>query len=722
MKERQKAEPKFSFLFGGEGHDFYRWSMYCTFFSMPVGLPMPAGMYPPHVVLAQQQQQQQQQQQHYMLQQSQQQQQPQQQPPRAAPSHPPATAAPSAASLLPAEIQEGFAQVLAGLTGSKDSIKTSQHWFMNNVAHADGLAQVIAQRMVALPEYDKQLHLVYLANDILFKSLAHRPAGSPPSQDAIASAFQPVIGAMLSSAYTRGARTGESLARLSKILAFWSEKVVFSAPTSRRSRRPSRAPTTLSLRCRAPWRALPLSRRATAGRNQTQLQAVETWWLGTSELTAHPNSHPQQQPMPWQQQQQQQQQQHYQQPQPFPTMHQPPFMQPPGPQQPYGAPPPFQPPHNPYPGMPMPPQLQQQQQQAPWGAPPPSNLQMHQQQQGGMPIPPPQHPHAQGGQYPGNNMPQQQQQQQPGWYPPPPGAAGAPNPSVQQSNPSAQSPHMQAQHQGMPPPTQMLGSHQQQQQQQQQQHAMQQQQLQLQLQLIQQQHQGHQPHPMQTILQQQQQQQQQLPNGGPSHVQQQQQQPEGEPPVSSFTFPPGLLPQLVKDKARSELPYHPLDVVDIERAGLPPPPEKDPYLKSRLDRFYTELKDYRPGMNRADLEDQQRLSGRGVGGEDKPREEVTHGRRRRFEVPNEAGQYSDGSFGNASTALQYAGLGVHSAYSSKDGKQQADNAGASAGLGGGSAAGAPTKMDSDMYDSYRKQRSTSYHDVIFQGAAGFRRR
>lgn len=42
--------------------------------------------------------------------------------------------------------------------------------------------------------------------------------------------------------------------------------------------------------------------------------------------------------------------------------------------------------------------------------------------------------------------------------------------------------------------------------------------------------------------------------------------------------------------------------------GLPPPPEKDPYLKSRLDRFYSELKDYRPGMNRADLEEQQRLS------------------------------------------------------------------------------------------------------------------
>jgi len=38
-------------------------------------------------------------------------------------------------------------------------------------------------------------------------------------------------------------------------------------------------------------------------------------------------------------------------------------------------------------------------------------------------------------------------------------------------------------------------------------------------------------------------------------------------------------------------------------AGLPPPPEKDDYLASRCERFFAEMRDYRPGLTRADVED-----------------------------------------------------------------------------------------------------------------------
>lgn len=52
----------------------------------------------------------------------------------------------------------------------QDSIKSSQSWFMACAAYAPGLVRLMAQRLVNLQEFDKQLHLIYLANDILFKA------------------------------------------------------------------------------------------------------------------------------------------------------------------------------------------------------------------------------------------------------------------------------------------------------------------------------------------------------------------------------------------------------------------------------------------------------------------------------------------------------------------------------------------------------------------------
>jgi hypothetical protein len=77
------------------------------------------------------------------------------------------------------------------------------------------------------------------------------------------------------------------------------------------------------------------------------------------------------------------------------------------------------------------------------------------------------------------------------------------------------------------------------------------------------------------------------PGGGP-HQQQQQHhavaaavkldEPQG---VSSFNFPPGLIPQLVKEKSKWAEAYAPIPADEIERAGLPPMPEKDSYLSHR---------------------------------------------------------------------------------------------------------------------------------------------
>jgi hypothetical protein len=77
---------------------------------------------------------------------------------------------------------------------------------------------------------------------------------------------------------------------------------------------------------------------------------------------------------------------------------------------------------------------------------------------------------------------------------------------------------------------------------------------------------------------------------GEQQPQQQQQQLELiNEPVSSFNFPPGLIPQLVRDKSKWSEPYAAIDPIEVEKAGLPPPPEKDAYLKSRLEKFMLEV-------------------------------------------------------------------------------------------------------------------------------------
>ena len=62
-----------------------------------------------------------------------------------------------------------------------------------------------------------------------------------------------------------------------------------------------------------------------------------------------------------------------------------------------------------------------------------------------------------------------------------------------------------------------------------------------------------------------------------------------KPQKDPMSFPPGLIPQLVAEKLKTDPPYSPLSPLDIDRAGLPPSSEPDSYLKSRIDRFYAEL-------------------------------------------------------------------------------------------------------------------------------------
>ena len=55
-------------------------------------------------------------------------------------------------------------------------------------------------------------------------------------------------------------------------------------------------------------------------------------------------------------------------------------------------------------------------------------------------------------------------------------------------------------------------------------------------------------------------------------------------------------------------------MLPIACSGLPPPPERDAYLRSRLEQFYAEIKDYRPGTIRTQMEETGKEHSRWGGG------------------------------------------------------------------------------------------------------------
>ncbi|CAL5355704.1 unnamed protein product [Camellia sinensis] len=73
------------------------------------------------------------------------------------------------------------------------------------------------------------MHIIYLANDILFDSLQRRI--NPHELDNEALAFKPVLGSMLARIYHNPQNKEENQSRLQKILQFWASKEVYDHVT-----------------------------------------------------------------------------------------------------------------------------------------------------------------------------------------------------------------------------------------------------------------------------------------------------------------------------------------------------------------------------------------------------------------------------------------------------------------------------------------------------------
>ena len=54
----------------------------------------------------------------------------------------------------------------------QQSIKDSKEWFMAHADLAHGLAAKMALHQARLPSYEQQIHVIYLANDVLLKRWA----------------------------------------------------------------------------------------------------------------------------------------------------------------------------------------------------------------------------------------------------------------------------------------------------------------------------------------------------------------------------------------------------------------------------------------------------------------------------------------------------------------------------------------------------------------------
>ncbi|MBA0777886.1 hypothetical protein Gotri_005847 [Gossypium trilobum] len=126
---------------------------------------------------------------------------------------------------LPSDVAMELTNVLNNLNGTKESIKSAKIWFMQRSPFAPALAEALRDRVFALDDSERQLHVIYLANDILFDSLQRRV--NPRDLDNEALAFKPVLGSMLARIY-HNPQNEENRSRLQKILQFWASKEVYN--------------------------------------------------------------------------------------------------------------------------------------------------------------------------------------------------------------------------------------------------------------------------------------------------------------------------------------------------------------------------------------------------------------------------------------------------------------------------------------------------------------
>lgn len=176
IREKQQDNPEYSFLFGGEGHGYYRYKLWLSTrppggsFNSPFPPPPSSSMHlmrsplnpmingPPMITSGPQMHQP-----PYFYEQQ----------------HPQFYGRPDfdqaskpfkgLSGPLPSDVAMELNNVLISLNGTKESIKGAKFWFMQRSVFAPALAEALRDRVFAVDDSERQLHIIYLANDILFE-------------------------------------------------------------------------------------------------------------------------------------------------------------------------------------------------------------------------------------------------------------------------------------------------------------------------------------------------------------------------------------------------------------------------------------------------------------------------------------------------------------------------------------------------------------------------
>ncbi|GAV71153.1 Surp domain-containing protein [Cephalotus follicularis] len=253
VRGKEKDNPAYSFLFGGEGHDYYRYKLWLSTHSPggPFNSPFPSSSIsmmhpppnpmmnpsliaspmnpaaigasasilggphmhqPPFPPFYDQKQQHHQHPQPFML--------------HGRPDYDqPSKSFKGLSGPLPSDVALELSNVLNSLSGTKESIKGAKVWFMQRSPFAPALAEALRDRIFSLDDSERQLHIIYLANDILFDRI------NPHDLDNEALAFKSVLGSMLSRIYHNPQNKEENQSRLQKIIQFWASKEVYDQET-----------------------------------------------------------------------------------------------------------------------------------------------------------------------------------------------------------------------------------------------------------------------------------------------------------------------------------------------------------------------------------------------------------------------------------------------------------------------------------------------------------
>nr|KYP71166.1 Calcium homeostasis endoplasmic reticulum protein [Cajanus cajan] len=213
--EKQRDNPSYSFLFGGEGHGYYRYKLWLS--TRPPGIgSSPSMLGPPPFQQFYDQQHHHQHPQSFGL-----------------PGRPEYDQSSKSfkglSGPLPSDVAMELSNVLNNLNGTKESIKGAKLWFMQRSPFAPALAEALRDRVFALDDVERQLHIIYLANDILFDSLNRRTSSNDLDSEALA--LKPVLGSMLARIYHNPQSNEEYRKRLQQMVEFWASKTVYDQET-----------------------------------------------------------------------------------------------------------------------------------------------------------------------------------------------------------------------------------------------------------------------------------------------------------------------------------------------------------------------------------------------------------------------------------------------------------------------------------------------------------